>query len=152
MALTLHIGVIDVAEPEGGTTGSVAEDLEKRYSLFTAFADSNIDYITESMVEDASDMIEAIMSGEPIGKQFSASGDLITTRFKQFIANSEDEKLGLVGVPTQAALAGTSLRTKGGKSISKVRKGAKYIRVYGAKRPSFIYSGILQASLKCWVE
>lgn len=150
--MILQIGVIDVPEPEGGSSFEVAQSLEKRYHLFSAFAATNIDFIAKELTQDATNMFSALLNGEPTGAAFADAGDSITNRFKQFISLGEDESIGLVGVPTQAALSGVTLRTKNKKSISKVRKGAKYVRVYGAKRPSFIYSGIMQASLKCWVE
>jgi len=150
--MKINVGVIEVDEPEGGTTFTVAQSLEKRYHLFTAFAETNIDFIAKELATDAANMLTALMNNEPTGAAFADAGDAITNRFKQFISLREDEQVGLVGVPTQAALAGLTLRTKNKKSITKVRKGAKYVRVYGAARPSFIYSGIMQASLKCWVE
>lgn len=150
--MKLLIGVIDMPEPEGSTTFEVATKLEAKYGLFSSFAENNMPFITDQLMLDSSNTFAAILKGEPVGDPFGDASNAITDRFKQFISNSEAETVGLPNVPTQAALAGLTLRTKKGKAIGKVRKGGKYVRVYGSRRPSFIYSGVMESSLKCWVE
>ena len=90
--MMLMIGVIDVPEPEGGTSFEVAQSLEKRYKLFSAFAETNIEFITQEVTQDATNMFASLLSGEPSGTPFADAGDSITNRFKQFISLREDEK------------------------------------------------------------
>ncbi len=149
--MILHIGVIDVPEPEGSTTGEVADKLEEKYGIFTAFIESNLPFIVDRITESAAGALDDALNGVKTQGVFERAGDLITTRFKEFISLQEVEKLGIKGTPTMAALMGISYRTASGLTSTKVR-GRKYKRVYGARRPSFIYSGAFQASLKCWVE
>lgn len=150
--MKLQLGVLDVPHPEGETTYIVAEQLEKNYGVYSAFAKTNLPFIASTLAKDAAARLTAQMRGEPTGKPFAGAGDKITDRFKQFIAKAEIESLSIPGVPTQAALAGTSLRTKSGRTISKHKFGTEYKLVYGARRPSFIYSAVWQGSIKCWVE
>ena len=150
--MKLQLGVIDMPHPEGGTTYSVAQNLEKTYKVFSVFADKNAQFMADAIVGDISNRFTARLRKERTGKAFAAANDQITDRFKQFISNSEMEKLGIRGVPTKAALDGTTLRTKNNRTIRKHTEGNKYLRVKGIRRPSFIYSGLFQSNLKCWVE
>ena len=79
------------------------------------------------------------MMGAPVdaGSPFAAGESQIENRFKQFLSLREVEKLGIPGVPTKAALAGVSHRFKGKK---------------GGRRPSFIDTGLYQASFKAWID
>jgi hypothetical protein len=64
----------------------------------------------------------------------------IEERFKDFLSLQEMDKLGVPGVPTEAAKKGKSSRFKRRRS-----KG-------GAPRPSFIDTGLYQSSFKAWVD
>jgi hypothetical protein len=156
--MKLNLGVIDVLEPEGGTSYSVGVDLEKRYGLFSMFANAHEKDIADAIAKDAVDGLEAIMRGESVDIKtvFAESGEEITDQLHNFITSQEVERVatqyGEYGIPTQAALEGLSLRTSTGKAIGKARKGMKTKVVKGARRPSFIYSGIFEHSLKAWVE
>ena len=150
--MKLQLGIIDMPHPEGGTTYRVAIELEKTYKVFSVFADKNAQYMADAITKDISDRFTARLRKERTGAAFAAANDQITDRFKQFIANAEMEKLGIRGVPTKAALDGTSLRTKNNRMIRKHKEGNTYLKVEGVRRPSFIYSGMFQNNLKCWVD
>ena len=150
--MKLHIGVIDVPEPEGSTTGNVATILEEKYGLFSHFADNKTKNIAEHLAEGLEQAVAQMALGVPYKHSLNAGASMIEQDLKDWISLRQVENVGIAGVPTQAALDGTSLRTKGGKTVSKVRKGQKFRKVTGARRPSFIYSGVLEASLKAWIE
>lgn len=135
--MKLHIGVIDVPEPEGNTTGNVAMILEDKYELFSKFADSQIDKIANNFAESIAGAFESLAMGHPPSDPFAAATSQIDQDFRHFLDIEEMAKLGVPGVPTKAALMGKSIRFK---------------RKVGPRRPSFIDSGTLQKSLKSWVE
>jgi hypothetical protein len=135
--MILHIGVIDVPEPEGSTTGDVATILEEKYGLFSHFADSQIDKIAANLTESFQGALETLMMGHTPSNPFAAATSQIDQDFRHFLDIEEMAKLGVPGVPTKAALMGKSIRFK---------------RRVGPRRPSFIDSGVLQTSLKSWVE
>jgi hypothetical protein len=135
--MKLHIGVIDVPEPEGNTTGNVATILEEKYGLFSKFADSQIDKIADNLSESIAGALESLMQGYVQPNPFAAATSQIDQDFRHFLDIEEMAKLGVPGVPTKAALMGKSIRFK---------------RKKGPRRPSFIDSGVLQTSLKSWVE
>ena len=135
--MILHIGVIDVPEPEGSTTGNVATILEEKYGLFSHFADSQIDKIAANLTESMLGALESTLQGHPPSNSFAAATSQIDQDFRHFLDIEEMAKLGVPGVPTKAALMGKSIRFK---------------RKVGPRRPSFIDSGVLQTSLKSWVE
>ena len=63
----------------------------------------------------------------------------IETRFRHFLSQKEMDSLGVPGVPTKAALAGVSHRFK-------------HPYAKRAPRPSFIDTGLYEASFRAWVE
>lgn len=152
MSLTLHLGVFDVPEPEGKTTGEVGMELEEKYGLFSEFYKNNENKIALYLEDSVADAVASAVSGNPIPDPFGDATGLIDKRFKEFISLQEVEGLGIPGVPTKAALAGLTLRTRSGKRIRGVKKGQEYKQIRGDRRPSFIYSGVLEASLKSWVD
>jgi len=151
--MKLKLGVNEVPEPEGGTSYTVGKELEENYELFSKFAEHDMDRITQALSESVAGALETMqMTGQVPKDMFAAAGEQITDDFKNFIQNETLATMGVPGVPTKAALEGRSLRTKGNKVIKKVKKGQQFKEVVGSRRPSFIYSGILQSSLKVWVE
>jgi len=151
--MKLCLGVIDVPEPEGNTTYGVGQQLENKYGLFSVFVDAHAKDIINDLGNSLARSLETYMiTGNAPQNSFKQAEQDITQRLKDYITHEEMAGLGVAGVPTQAALDGLSLRTKSGKNVSKVRKGQKFKKVYGARRPSFIYSGVFQASLKVWVK
>ena len=155
--LKLHLGVVDVSHPGGETTGEVATQLEDRYNLFSAFYNHEKDEISHLIEEDVNNAVAMLIAGNVLPKSiFGDSTSEIDHLFKDFLSTQEAERVlapgGKYPVPTQAALEGKSLRLKGGKRIRKVKKGQEYVTYYGNRRPSFIDSGVLEASFKSWVE
>lgn len=150
----LALGVIVVPEPEGGDTYSTAVKLEEKYSLFSAFAEVNSDKISKGIEDSIGGAIETMMQGGEVKDPFAAATSQIDQDFRDFLSNKDIEKLSIAGVPTKAALEGKSLRFKNKGTAAGHVKGKRYgvKTVYGPRRPSFIYSGILQASFKSWVE
>lgn len=146
--LKIHLGVIDVPEPLGNTTYGVGVILEEKYGLFSAFADNNAQFIADAMANDIAGAMETFMStGQFSSDPFAGAGNKISQRMREFISLQEVEKLGIPGVPTQAALQGATLRKK---KVGK--RGKQLVRSYGARRPSFIDSGTLEKSLKAWID
>lgn len=135
--MKLHLGVVVVPEPQGGDTYSVATILEEKYGLFSKFAEAHQQDIANNLAESVAGALETIMMGGTSPDPFAAGASQIDQEFRTFLDTEEMAKLGVAGVPTKAALMGKSIRFK---------------RKRGEKRPSFIDSGVLQASFKSWVE
>jgi len=133
----LHLGVIDVPEPNGATTFEVGTILEAKYGLFSRFADSELPSIASNLADSVAGALETIMQGGPVTDPFASGTSQIEQDFRHFLDIEEMAKLGVPGVPTKAALKGKSIRFK---------------RSKGPRRPSFIDSGILQKSFKSWVD
>ena len=137
MSLILHLGVVDVPEPEGNTTFGVANILEAQYGLFSMFAQSSMDRITEHITGSVAGALENLTLGQMPSDVFAAANGEIEQDFRHFLDMEDMAKLGVPGVPTQAALDGKSVRFK---------------RRRGPRRPSFIDSGVLQKSFRVWVD
>jgi len=123
------------------TTGDVAEILEDKYHVMEVFYESHVEQIGDYIVSGMEAALEAVMMGAPAG-QIDAHGQAtgnIDRMFKEFLANKEMESMGIPGVPTLAAQEGHSKRFK---QPYKKRK----------PRPSFIDTGLYQASFKSDVE
>lgn len=135
--MKLHLGVIDVPEPEGGTTYSVGKTLEEKYGLFSRFADSESQKIADHLAESISGALETVLMGQGVKDPFEAGTQQIDQDFRHFLDIEKMAQLGVAGVPTKAALMGKSIRFK---------------RKTGPRRPSFIDSGTLQTSFKSWVK
>ena len=123
------------------TTGDVAEILEAKYHVMESFYELHQEEIGDLIVRSLAAKIETIQQGGYAGfdEPFAGATTVIEDRFKQFLSQKEIETLGIPGVPTKAALAGVSHRFK---------------HPYAARgaRPSFIDSGLYQASFKAWVD
>lgn len=135
--MKLHLGVIDVPEPEGNTTYGVGKILEEEYGLFSNFYEAHQQDIANYLAEGVAGALESLMQGSPARDPFAAGTAEIDQEFRHFLDIEEMASLGVPGVPTKAALMGKSIRLKQKK---------------GAPRPSFIDSGVFQASFKSWVE
>ena len=156
--IKLHLGVIDVPEIEG-TTYTVGKVLEERYGLFSMFYNAHQQEIADLLAKDAAIGLEMMEQGAPIKVKevFAVSGQTITNKMHDFLTTQEVErvagKYGEFGIPTKAALEGINTRTVNGKTPKKIRKGQKFKKVVtGIRRPSFIDTGIFEASLKGWIE
>lgn len=160
--MKLHLGVIDVPEPyESKTTGTVGEELEKNYGLFSAFYEYRKNEIADLIANDAAIGIERMLKGEnvTVANTFAVSGEEITDKMHSFITSKDAEKhanpvFPLI-VPTLSAQEGLSYRFEKGVTAKRYVKGklgkGKTV-TKRAPRPSFIYSGVFEASLKGWIE
>lgn len=140
---TLHLGVLVIpyggSKKSGTTTGDVAEYLEKKYELMERYWALKGDKHGRQIAAGIARAIEANMSGlkaDPYGK---AMGQ-IENGFKDFISSRLVERVGIRGVPTEAALKGVSHR-----------KAHPYAKD-NPRRPSFRDTGLYQSSFKAWVE
>lgn len=143
--MRLHLGVLDVPYKQGSnsspeTTGDVAEILENRYHPIEIFYEEHAQEIGDWLAEAMSDELEAVMNGAPPSSDpLMAGTQNIETRFRHFLSQKEMDSLGVPGVPTKAALAGVSHRFK-------------HPYAKRAPRPSFIDTGLYEASFRAWVE
>lgn len=136
--MRLRLGVLDIPEPQGNTTFGVGKILEDKYGLFSAFVENNDQFIADAIADDAAASLETfLLSGQLPDEMLPEASGKISQRMKEFLSLQEVEKLGLPGVPTKAALQGRSIRFK---------------QKRGPRRPSFIDSGVLEASLKAWID
>lgn len=135
--MKLHLGVIDIPyEDENTTTGDVAERLEKKYRIMQTFFDRYGEDIARMMSNDLAAGLENLMAGAPLPSDpFAESMSQIHHLFAAFLYNKEMD--GLTGIPTQRSLKGISKRFKNKK---------------GAPRPSFIDTGMFEASMRAWVS
>jgi len=121
------------------TTGQVAGYLEKKYGLFQSFADLHTPDIAEMLEGSIAGALETLaMGGSPKSNPFGSATSKIEKLFKfQYLDKEEIAQTGAPGVPTQAAKDGVNHRMKGGR---------------GPRRPSFIDTGLLQSSVKVWID
>jgi hypothetical protein len=136
----LHLGVIDVPYSSAGkdgeagaqTTGDVAGFLERRYHIMQSFYTRNERPIGAMLAASYSRAARDLMAGAPPGRDpFAQGGEAIKESFADFL-----DKNG-TGIVTAAAAAGRTSRRKGKR---------------GPPRPSFIDTGLYQASFKAWIE
>ena len=125
------------AAPAGGeTTGDVASILEAEYGVMAFFWERHGQEIADLAVSSMAGAAETVMMG---GVQpddlFVSLYPKIEKMFRDFLDAMEMD--GQPGVPTQAALEGVNHRLK-------LKRGDP--------RPSFIDTGIYQASFKAWLE
>lgn len=149
---TLHLGVIDVpysqargrrrsAKAGSVTTGDVAGWLEDRYLILEHFWQAHSKDIAADLEKSIQGAVESLFMGAPIQHNpFGSGTSEIENRMKAFLSTQEIERIGFLGIPTQAALRGINHRKK-----HPYRKG-------NPRRPSFIDTGQMQASYKAWVE
>jgi hypothetical protein len=153
VSLTLHLGVAEFPyshnparggarrAPKGTTTTyDVARILEAKYGVMQAFYNAKSIRVSNYLEEGLKNSLEALLTGAPPTSQPFAGGTAkIEDSFKQFLSTREIERMGIPGVPTQAALGGVSHRFK-------------RARAARPRRPSFIDTGLYQASFKAWVD
>ena len=123
------------------TTGDVAEWLEDKYHIMQTFADAKLDKIAANLEDALAGSLESMMMGAPPpGNPFAGGESKIEAMFKDFILTQEVEQMGILGVPTQAALDGVNHRLK-----HPYAKG-------NPRRPSFVDTSLFVQSFKCWVD
>lgn len=163
--LTLHLGVIDIpyVEPPSApkrvakagrrprphksqsakygnlTTGDVAGFLENRYHVMELFWQLHEQEVADDFANSLSGALETFLMGGPANIDVMGTAtSKLEDRFKQMLSQRELDNLGYPGIPTEAAQAGVSHRFK---DPYKKRP----------PRPSFIDTGLYQASFKAWV-
>lgn len=149
--MKLHLGVADVpyssaprapgskAVTGSETTGDVAGWLETKYEVMGTFWDQHGVDAGEKLVESLQGAVESLMMGAPPTQDPYGTGTQeIEDMFRRFLSEAEMEKLGVQGVPTQAALDRRSARFKKGKGPN--------------RRPSFIDTGLYQSNFRSWVD
>lgn len=146
MKLILGVNDVPYADASGTTTGDVAEILEAKYGVFSAFVEAREKQIGEAMENSIAGAFETLFQGGPIGNPLQAAAGDIASEFKQFLASSEIETMGIPGVPTQAALDGINHSFKNPRGKWKV-KGSKKRFVKNPRRPSFIDTSLMQSHL-----
>jgi hypothetical protein len=136
---TLHLGVLDVPyQAKGGvTTGDVATWLERKYGVMERFYDLHAQQFADDLAESVAGELENVLMGAPPGNPFAQAMSDIEGQFRLFIDFEDITVTGAKGVPTQAALEGVNHRLK-------MRRGAR--------RPSFVDTGLYSASFKAWVD
>lgn len=153
----LHLGVVDVPytnapeeKPGGGrrsgtqTTGDVAQWLEDKYSVMQHYVDWDMQNIEQAVENSLAGALETFMqTGKPVGNPLMSATEKIQTNFKAFLTQNVVATLGIPGVPTQAALGGTTHRKKSAKP-SKKRKMKP--------RPSFVDTGLYRRSFRAWSD
>jgi len=165
MGLTLHLGVIDqlYATPPSSnahkatkgkkrrarrkrgkgrgivSTGDVAGWLEERYGVMQHFFDAHSQDIADALASDVAGSLENLLAGGPGQLSLATATGAIEAMFKKAISEREFDRLGIPGVPTQAAMSGVNHRLK-----------RPYVK--RAPRPSFRDSGLYMASFRAWVE
>jgi hypothetical protein len=164
---TLHLGVIDIpyVEPPSApkkvrkagrrpwphksqaakygntTTGDVAGWLENRYHVMEIYYELHQAKIADDFANSVSGSLETFLMGGPANLDVMGTvASQIEDGFKQMLSGRELDSLGVPGIPTAAAQAGKSSRFKSG--FNKTR----------SPRPSFIDTGLYQASFKAWVR
>lgn len=147
--MKLHLGVMDGSHGDTETIAEVAKYLEDKYDVMQNFFDAHAGDIADDFAKSFAIAIEDMMSGLPVGNPFNSATSKTEARFQKFIDLAEIEKMGIEGVPTQAALDGVRSSLKKKKEI----KGRKYrSKVRGTRRQSFFDTGLYMNAFKCWVD
>jgi hypothetical protein len=122
------------------TTGDVAGFIENRYHVMEIFWELHQDAIAADFENSISGAIETLLMGGPANLDVMGTAtSQLEDRFKQMLSGRELDTLGYPGIPTAAAEAGVSHRHKSGFTKNRT------------PRPSFIDTGLYQASFKSWV-
>lgn len=151
--MILHLGVTDIpyAGPPaadagkrqkvpGGTqtTGDVASFLEDKYHVMEVFFQGHDGDVAKALEESLAGSLESVLMGAPPSLDaFGKATGEVEALFRQFIDSQEIERLGIPGVPTQAALQGISHRRKSKR---------------GPRRPSFVDTGLFTANFIDWID
>jgi len=136
---TLNVGVVDLPHGDDDlTTGDLAEILEAKYDLFRGFVEDNLDKIADQMADALDGALNNMLNGAAVPENpYAEAMEWVGARFREFINSGEVERLGLIGVPTEAALKGVNHRLK-------IKRGGR--------RQSFVDTGLLVASFIAWMD
>lgn len=138
--MRLHLGVVempyaDVTDSKA-TTGDVAEILEAKYHIMQIFVERYEQEIADALANSVAGAIENMLLGAPpTNNPFGSAENDIRALFVMFL--DKEELAGIKGVPTKAALDGVNSRLK---------------RRRGARRPSFIDTGLYRTAFMAWME
>ncbi len=141
--LKLHLGVLvqSYDNSRRSTTGDVAEILESKYGVMQAFWDTHGQQTADDLVRNLNDYLGGLLSrNTPSQDIFNGSMSRTQARFKKFLSSKQAERVGIPGTPTKAALKGVNHRL------------AHPYRKSNPRRPSFIDSGLYQASFRAWIS
>lgn len=133
----LNIGVMDVAYTDDNgatTTYEVAEILEARYGVFTAFYEAYKDKIAALLADDMADQIKRMVSGggssDHLGTLTYGADQKIEAMFRRFILTEEH---GIIVAASQQQ--GSRFKSPGKK---------------GNGKPAFVDTGLLLESFRTW--
>jgi len=152
---TLHLGELDqpyAYDNNGQTTGDVAEALEQRYGLFSAFVNMNEDAISQQVENSLEGAFETMfMTG-----QFSRLGafNTATSGIEDLFRTAIDMRAydgRLKGVPTRAAQMGVRHSKKNPFGRWRGRGKNKHFEPW-PPRASFFDTGLLSSSFRAWVD
>ncbi len=150
--MRIELGVIDNPyESSDKTTGDVAQILEAKYHIIGIFVEVHKADIQRILERSFVTAFEEMAIGLPPRPVHASALQEIQVLMKRWLSTQEVERQGIIGVPTLAALMGVNHRFRSGLnrvSMKQFRKGARQ----GVRRPSFIDTGLYQASLKAWEE
>jgi hypothetical protein len=121
------------------TTYDVAQWLETRYHIMQTFYNVNESAIAKSIEESLGGALESLMGGHTVDPWGSATQQ-INSDFRDFISSKKVESVGIMNVPTFAALKGVNHRLK-----------HPYARG-NPRRPSFRDTGLYLNSFRSWVD
>jgi hypothetical protein len=149
----LHLGVL--VQPyrargkgvEAVTTGDVAQILEAKYGLFSAFARVYQAQIAAAAVQSFQNAIQGMTRTGRMVDPWGAATQMIQSDFRDFISTYEAERVGIPGTPTRAALMGVNHRLK--HPYGRGRPGAPRPN---PRRPSFRDTGLLMTSFRAWAD
>lgn len=135
-----HVKARTGTEPTQVTTGDVATWLEHKYHVMEHFFERHKADIEAPLVQSVKRAVDAILAGAPSRLDPFGSGlGAIEESFRMMLDRRELDMLGYPGIPTAAAQAGVDHR-----------KAHPYAK--RKARPSFIDSGLYQASFKAWID
>lgn len=157
--MKLHLGVIDQNYFGGGdkSTADVAQILEANYAIMGTFAEMNSEFIGEALSDSVTGAMESLLSGSVSPDAFASGAAKIEQRFREFL--DQEEMAGFRGSVFASAAAGAY--QVGGKGLGQVPTKAALRGVNhrlkhpyakaNPRRPSFIDTGLYEASFRAWV-
>jgi len=147
--MELNLGVVDQLYENGESTAKVARVLEDKYGIMQTFVDNNLQFIADQLANSVADNLETILgSGQKLGADtnlFTQGTNNIEQAFREFLDRNG------TGIVTQASTQGTSGRFKDEGNKKKKRKKDPRL-LEGQVRPSFVATGLYQASSKVWTN
>jgi hypothetical protein len=122
------------------STYEVAMILEAKYHIMETFYEAHQTEIVQAMIDSYEGATETVLMTHQLSDPSGSGIAAIQAMFNKFLDEKEIERLGVPGVPTLAAIHGVSHRF-----------AHPYARGRGP-RPSFIDTGLYEASFRAWVD